>query len=251
MSHRPQPKYASKDAHRGPWSTCDDCGFINNLSDLQFQYAYNGGSSPINTGFLVCRRCIDPINEQFKLLIIPPDPPPIFNTRAENYTVDETNWLTTGDAVAGHNGGDIIADGGGRTFISNQPNPADNADTALLATTISAPGASVSVLYLDLFNGNPTTIGTSILSLITGSATRTNIASSIERTNTNQTAINPNVITVTSASENTTNVTHVGFYSAAFGGTLLMSGKISASSPTIVEGAAVQFNALSIVITLV
>lgn len=247
MTYRPQPKYASKDAHRGPWSTCDRCGFINNLSSLQFQYMYNGSAVPINTRLLVCERCIDPLNPQFKLLIIPPDPPPIANTRPENYVVDETNWLTTGT----DNDGDTLADGAGDSFISNQPNPADNADTTVLACSIAAPGASVAVLYLDLLNGNPASGGTSILSLVTGSATRTNIASSVERTNTNQTAVNPDVITVSSASESTTNVTHIGFYSAASGGTLLMSGTVSASTPTIVEDAAVQFNALSLVITLV
>lgn len=89
MTHRPHPKYASNDARQGPWANCSDCGFNWSLSSLQFQYDFRGGSTPMNMGWLRCPRCISPLTYQRKLLIIPPDPPPIFNTMPENYPVDE------------------------------------------------------------------------------------------------------------------------------------------------------------------
>lgn len=243
MTYRPQPKYASKDSRRGPWSTCDCCGMIVSGSELQWQMAYKGGPTPVKTGFLKCSRCLDGLNGQRKLLILPVDPAPFFNVRPENYAVDETNWMTTETEV-------IIDTESGQDVITNLPNPANNADTAWLITVITAPSASVSVLYLDLFNGDPLNGGVSILATVTGSATRSNIASLMELTNGNLTAVNPRVISVVSASLGTVNVSHVGFYSAASGGTLLMSGAVSTLSPTIVEGAAVQFGALGITINL-
>lgn len=97
MTHRPHPKYASNDASRGPWSVCSDCGFNWSLSDLQFQYDFRGGSVPVNTGWLRCPRCITPLTYQKKLIIIPPDPAPIMNTRPEPYYIDETDFRTTQD----------------------------------------------------------------------------------------------------------------------------------------------------------
>lgn len=112
MTHRPSPKYATKDARAGAWTTCDDCGFIDNQSRMQFQFDYMGGAVPMNTGYLVCRRCLNGLNYQRKLLIIPPDPPPLKNTRAENYYIDETDFRTTED-------GDTrdTQDGEGRVII--------------------------------------------------------------------------------------------------------------------------------------
>lgn len=246
MTYRPQPKYASKNASLGPWTTCDVCGFLDNLSRMQFQYDFKGGSTPQNTGFLKCKRCLDGLRWQAKLLIIPPDPPPIMNTRPENYVVDETNWLTTGD----DNDGDIITtgatDGTGDALISSQPDPADNANTAVLVLTASLSySGTLSVAYLDLFNGNPASGGTSILSTITGSATRTNVFSDLEA-NADLVLLNPDVITVTSSSEAVSSVSHIGIYSAASGGTLLVSGPVGASYPTIASGTAVQFGQLGL-----
>lgn len=96
---------------------------------MSFQYDYLGGSVPQNTGFLKCPKCLDDLNFQRKLLIIPPDPPPLFNTRPEPYTVDETSWLTTED-------GDTITTQDGEDLISNQPNPADVGGTTHLTTEI-------------------------------------------------------------------------------------------------------------------
>lgn len=87
------------------------------MNRMAFQYDYLGGSVPQNLGLLVCETCTDALNFQQKLLILPPDPAPIFNTRPEPYAVDETNWLTTED-------GDIIDTQDGEQFIQSIPNPA-------------------------------------------------------------------------------------------------------------------------------
>lgn len=65
------------------------------MTRMQFQYDFYGGSVPQNSGYLVCPRCLDDLAYQFKLLILPPDPKPIMNTRPENYFVDETDFRVT------------------------------------------------------------------------------------------------------------------------------------------------------------
>ncbi len=88
MTFYAKPKYASRDARKGPWATCDLCSFTWSLSSLQFQYQFQGGSVPVNTNFLRCPKCLDPLDLQSKLLVIPPDPPPKFNIRPANNEVD-------------------------------------------------------------------------------------------------------------------------------------------------------------------
>lgn len=241
MTYRPKPKYASRDAHRGPWTQCSDCGFQWSQTDMAFQYDYVGGPSPINLGYLRCPRCITPFTEQRRLIIIPPDPPVFFNTRPENYVVDEANFLTT-------TADEIYQTQGGDDYISSIPNPAQNAATSYLLCSMLYPSGSVAAAYLDLFLGNPAAGGTSILSLITGSSTRTNIASQLTLPLTNI-AINTQPITISAASESTTNINWVGIYNAASGGTLLTHATVSAAM-SIAAGNAVVFDTEALSINL-
>jgi hypothetical protein len=208
---------------------------------MQFQYDFMGGPVPQNLGLLVCGRCLDGLNYQNKLLILPPDPAPIFNTRPEPYAVDETNWLTTQD-------GDTLATQDDVPFTTSIPNPEQDADTSRLSAALTYPSGSLSVAYLDLFDGDPTAGGTSILLAVTGSATRTDIASSLETAN--SVATNTVELSVASAAAQTINVSYVGLYDAAADGTLLVSGPCSATFPTVVLGAAVVFDALALTIDL-
>jgi len=134
-------------------------------------------------------------------------------------------------------------------LLTNQPDNDDVAATSRLASTISAPGGSVVVVFLDLFLGNPAAGGTSILSAVTGSATRTDIASQLSQVG--LVALNTDTIVVRGApgSLSTVNVTHVGIFDQATGGTLLMSGTCS-SSPSIAEDNLVVFDALALTINL-
>lgn len=241
MTRYMKPKYASRDAKLGAWTYCDDCGFIDNQSHMAFQYDYQGGSVPTNTGYLKCPRCMDALNYQRKLIIIPPDPPPLMNTRPGNNAVDETNWLTTQD-------GDIFETvTTDEEYITSIPNPAQNAATSVLASRIVYPAGSVATVYLDLYDGNPASIGSSVLALITGSATRTNIAADL--TTTNDVATNAEPIVMAASSANTVNVSYVAIFDAATGGNLLASGLVSAS-PTVAQGNAVQFDALTLSIDI-
>lgn len=242
MSYRPQPKYATSDATRGPWTTCDVCGFIWQMCDMQFQYDYLGGSVPQSTGYLKCPKCLDQLNQQRQLIIIPPDPPPLFNTRPENYTVDETNWLVTDEAS-------ILVTDTSEQLITSIPNPDDSANTCYLTASLIYSQGSTTSIYIDLFLGNPASGGTSVLRNITGSSTRTNYGTSFG-INGRNVAENIIPIIIASASAEGTNVNFIGVYSAASGGVLLASGRVAASGPLVQAGTTVAFDELGLIIDL-
>lgn len=241
MAYRWHPKNAQVDADNPrAWGTCDRCGFVWNLDKLNWQYAYQGSMTPQNTRFLVCSRCNDPLNPQDQPYVLPPDPLPVFNARPENYVLDENSWLSTQD-------GDVITTQDGEPLTTAIPSPSQAANTSKLVSYIAASGGSVATAYLDLFDGDPTSGGVSVLAAITGSAVRTDIAASL--TTVSGVARNPDYIVISAASENQTNISYVGIYSAASAGTLLMSGSLSAS-PTIAQDNPVQFNPLALTINL-
>ena len=159
-----------------------------NLPDLVWQYDYVGGSTPINKRLLVCTRtCLDELNFQFALQILPPDPPPLYNVRPEPFTLDE------------------------------------NGPTQNIESQVFYPAATITNFYLDLYNGDPTNGGTSVLAAITGSGTRTNFASSMSSPGSGVVSTNTAAITFTTNCRASTNVSYLAVYSAASGGTLLTS----------------------------
>lgn len=180
--------------------------------------------------------------------MLPPDPPPIFNARPEPYALDEDSYLSTAGSSIFTLDGDTLVTADGDPITPNEPNPADDPQTCILVSAISAPSGSVTLAYLDLFNGNPLTDGYSVLATITGSTTRVNIASELETTSENI-ATNPDTLVVSSSIVSAANVSYVALYNAAAGGTLLMSGPLS-SAPTLVSGYGLQFNALGLSIDL-
>jgi hypothetical protein len=243
MAYRWKPRYAEVDADNPQaWATCDRCGFVWNLYRLTWQYDYRGTSQLQNIRILVCPPCYDTPNPQMAPVILPVDPPPIFNARPEPYTVDEASWLVTQD-------GDILDTQDGERLITSIPNPGDDANTAHLFADFAYAGGSLAVAYLDLFDGNPLAAGTSVLATITGSAVRTNVTSALATAD--GVAVNPDVITVTSSAAGQTNLSYIAFYNAASGGALLTSGPLAVSSPpSIVAGAVVQFDALGLRVDL-
>jgi hypothetical protein len=76
------------------WATCDRCGFNFNHYMLQWQYQW-GGFQLINQRILVCDTCLDKPAAFLRALVLPPDPPPLFNVRPENYAMDETDFRVT------------------------------------------------------------------------------------------------------------------------------------------------------------
>jgi hypothetical protein len=188
---------------------------------------------------LVCQRgtCNDPLNDQDSPNLLSPDPLPVFNARPEPYTLDEASWLSTQD-------GDRITTQDGELFTTAIPNPQSDAATAHLQSSITASGASVATLYLDLFNGNPSSGGVSVLSAITGSSVRTDVASLL--TTVLGVAKNTDQIVVASESASTVNTNYIAFYSASISGSLLMSAALSVNGQSVTVGNPVVFDALAI-----
>lgn len=88
----PLPRYARVDTQNPEgWAQCDRCGFWYNRSALTWQYEW-AGNQLYNTGKLVCiegNHCYDKPQEQFRTIILPPDPPPIVNARVPNFAYEE------------------------------------------------------------------------------------------------------------------------------------------------------------------
>lgn len=148
MAYRWHPRNAEVDPDNPrAWGTCDRCGWVHNLHNLQWQFSYLGTSMPQNTRFLVCSRCLDPLNEQDKPYILPPDPLPVYNARPESYLLDETSWLSTQD-------GDVITAQNGSQLISPIPNPNSTESTAdQAAVNIETEGGLV--IVTEAGDGNP------------------------------------------------------------------------------------------------
>lgn len=89
MSWRPHPKYArTNPASPRGWATDMKSGFVTNLEDMQFQYEFRG-LGLYNTQVLTFGRFLDEPQRQLGSVILPPDPPGLFNARPEAYPSDE------------------------------------------------------------------------------------------------------------------------------------------------------------------
>lgn len=71
------------------FAVCDRCSLWYNRTNLHFQYDWRGPRIE-NLYILVCDECYDKPQEQFRPIVLPPDPVPIFNPRPENFTQDYT-----------------------------------------------------------------------------------------------------------------------------------------------------------------
>lgn len=219
---------------------CDRCGFRFNLDSMQWQYDFRGTVRPINTRILVCGRssCLDEMQPQNSPLILSPDPEPIFNARPEPYMLDETSWLATQD-------GDVITTQDGDSYLANI---GSGGATAHLEAAFASSGGDVSVMYLDIFNGDPSASGRSVLSQITGLATRTNIAADLVTVG--GIAKNTAQIVVAAESGATVNTNYIGFYSASSSGALLIYGPLNVRGQVVTVDNPVVFDALAIQINL-
>lgn len=66
---------------------CQRCGFRYNLTELQYQYQWNG-SALINLQILVCPTCLDEPNEQLRVYAPPADPVPVPHPSPDNADMD-------------------------------------------------------------------------------------------------------------------------------------------------------------------
>lgn len=242
LNYKPKLAEVNPD-YPNAWARCDRCGFITNIDKMVWQVDFRGTPQPINTRVLTCGRpnCLDVPQPQNSPIILSPDPEPVFNTRPYPYEISEASLLLTED-------GSVITTEDGTYLETGIPDPTSNAATAHLQCAILAHLGSVAVCYLDIFNGNPSAGGRSVLASITGSSVRTDIASQL--TTVAGVAQNNARIVVAAEAGATVNTNWIGIYSASISGALLMSGACSVRGQTVTEGNPVVFDALALTINL-
>ena len=85
----PAGKYVKTNAQDpSAYGICDVCGLRFNHRDLTWNHEWSG-THLYNTHSLRCWRCIDVPQEQWRVVILPSDPPPIINARVENFAYEE------------------------------------------------------------------------------------------------------------------------------------------------------------------
>lgn len=84
---RPHGRSRVDPRHPQAQAVCDRDGLWYNRVDLQWQFEY-AGTGLRNTGFLVCKSCLDIPQPQLKTRVIPADPLPILNPRVEPFEYD-------------------------------------------------------------------------------------------------------------------------------------------------------------------
>ena len=90
MANRPHPRHARTNP-RAPsgWATCQKCGFIYNLVDLETQYEW-AGLRLVSLNLQVCSiTCLDVPQRQLGSIVLPPDPEPLMRALPEPYAIDE------------------------------------------------------------------------------------------------------------------------------------------------------------------
>jgi hypothetical protein len=95
---RPHGRASVDPSNPACWASCDRCGLLYNLNALSWQLEW-AGPSLINKRLLVCSKCLDTPNPQLRALVLPPDPPPIFNARPEPYSIDEDGIYAFADSM--------------------------------------------------------------------------------------------------------------------------------------------------------
>lgn len=98
MAWRPHGRASVDRRNPRAWATCDRCGFIYNQVELQFQYEWFGAKTQ-NTNMLVCDTCLDDLQEQLRVIILPADPVPIEDPRPERYTSDNNPYTGLGTNI--------------------------------------------------------------------------------------------------------------------------------------------------------
>lgn len=88
MAYRPHGRAIVDPDDPRAFAICDRCGKQFNHYMLRWQYQYQG-IGLINKRILVCEDCIDRPSQFLRAIVLPPDPEPIFNVRAEPYSIDE------------------------------------------------------------------------------------------------------------------------------------------------------------------
>lgn len=103
-----------------------------------------------------------------------------------------------------------------------------------------APPA-ISAIYLDLYDGDPQGAGVSVLTDLTGSATRADISAAMAAASGGISA-NSTTITVTTSALAVATISYAALFTASTGGALIMSNALSSAQVTAI-GDLVRFDA--------
>lgn len=190
------------------WATCDRCGFNYNHYMLSWQWDW-GGFQLVNQRILVCDTCLDKPAAFLKAIILPPDPPPLFNVRPEPYTLDEQG------------------------------------PTQTLIAELEIAASSITVLYLDLFNGDPSDGGESQLETLNGSDTRTNFVASMGSP-VDLVATNTASIALVDTALASADITFLAAYDAATAGNLIAASTIIPQTVVLGNGLAIPVGDLRV-----
>jgi hypothetical protein len=86
---RPHPRRTSTNpSSPRAWGTDDRSGFVGDHENMCWQYDW-AGTGLVNKHILVYPDQLDQPQRQLGTIILPPDPLPIMNARAEQYNIDE------------------------------------------------------------------------------------------------------------------------------------------------------------------
>lgn len=92
---RPHGRFRVDAASPEAKAVCDRCGFIVQLSDLNWQYQFVGPRL-MNLRLYVCDQCLDKPQPNLRTIILPPDPTAVNNPRTENYVSDDNPMSAIG-----------------------------------------------------------------------------------------------------------------------------------------------------------
>lgn len=99
------------------FAVCDRCGIWDNLYKLNWQMEWNAASL-YNKRLLVCNSCLDKPNDQFRVIVLPPDPLPVLNARPEKFERAEVDYIITedGDVIQIETGDGLVEDEASENF---------------------------------------------------------------------------------------------------------------------------------------
>jgi hypothetical protein len=213
MAWRPHGRAEVDTVQPKAFGVCDRCSFLFNLDDLRFQFQY-AGVGVIDLHLLVCNRCLDELQPQLTATIIPIDPEPIMDARPEYYSVDEAGPVQNLEAEIFYSGGSVPSD-----------------------------------FYLDLYFGDPSSDGSSVLSQITDSAVRPNAGSSFG-TPVENICTNTSAVSFTDRAIASVNVDYVAVFDASTNGNLIASAPLfNPLTVVLYNGAAFGIGSLRVVLS--
>lgn len=130
---------------------CDRCSLWWNRVSLSRQYQW-GGSRLFDTGYLVCRDCLDVPQQQFRTPILPADPRPIINPRISKNITPVPSTVGLPLPITPENQGFSPYQIGPATFIGGLPTQAGVLASVAALSGVPTPAVTLHVVPLSPAN---------------------------------------------------------------------------------------------------